>query len=56
MIPITGRHPVLPRIIDEPAPPPSPKRTQVVRSFQSTMRLKVSAPITKAFFAMPLLM
>ena len=38
------------------APAPSPNKTQVVRSFQSTMRLNVSAPMTKAFFAMPLLM
>ena len=30
------------------APAPSPNSTQVVRSFQSRMREKVSAPITNA--------
>ena len=37
------------------APAPSPNSTQVARSFQSKMRLKISAPMTSAFFAMPLL-
>src|SRR6266496_368241 len=36
------------------APAPSPKRMQVLRSFQSTMRVSVSAPTTRAFFATPL--
>ena len=37
------------------APAPSPNSTQVPRSFQSRMREKVSAPITSAVEAMPLL-
>ena len=35
------------------APAPSPKSTQVVRSFQSRMREKVSAPITRARLCEP---
>jgi hypothetical protein len=35
------------------APAPSPNRTQLVRSFQSRMREKVSAPITSAHFDCP---
>ena len=37
------------------APAPSPNSTQVPRSFQSRMREKVSAPITSAVEAIPLL-
>ena len=35
------------------APAPSPKRMQVLRSFQSRMRVSVSAPTTSAFLARP---
>ena len=35
------------------APAPSPNSTQVVRSLQSTMRVSVSEPITRAVFTEP---
>ena len=37
------------------APAPSPKRTQMLRSRQSMMRLMVSAPMTRAVSMLPLL-
>ena len=38
------------------APAASPKSTQVLRSFQSVMRVSNSAPITSTDLAAPLLM
>ena len=47
------RMPVSSSALSTTAPAPSPNSTQVPRSFQSSIRVRVSAPTTSAVFAAP---